>query len=368
MARILIVDDEGPVRKLLGRIVSQLGHQVQLAANAEEAVRTLRDDRIATGPGEHGHIELVLTDVRMPGTSGLDLATQIGVEFPTTAVVMVSGVDDPETAGYAIERGVYGYVLKPFRATEIQITVMNALRRRSVEQENRRHREALEEIIQGRTAELRVTLELLAQSNDRLRLAQEEIIKRLSIASEVRDEETGAHIHRMSAYSAVLADEFGLDAERVELIRVASPLHDVGKIGVPDSILRKPGKHTPEEFEVMKQHAVYGYRTLRETGFQLLDIAATIAWTHHERWDGSGYPRKLAGEDIPIEGRIVAIGDVYDALTTKRVYKPAFSVEKSLDIMREGRGRHFDPHLLDGFLRRFDEIREIQNRFPDVES
>jgi FixJ family two-component response regulator len=155
----------------------------------------------------------VLTDVRMPGTSGLDLATQIGVEFPTTAVVMVSGVDDPETAGYAIERGVYGYVLKPFRATEIQITVMNALRRRSVEQENRRHREALEEIIQGRTAELRVTLQLLAQSNDRLRLAQEEIIKRLSIASEVRDEETGAHIHRMSAYSAVLADEFGLDAD-----------------------------------------------------------------------------------------------------------------------------------------------------------
>ncbi len=358
MARILVVDDEGPVRKLLGRIVSQLGHHVTLAGSADEAVTLLRGD---------GAIELVLTDVRMPGTSGLDLATQIAVDFPMAAVVMVSGVDDPHTAARAIETGVYGYVLKPFRATEIQITVMNALRRRSVELENRRHRDALEDLVQGRTRELSVALELLAQSNSRLEQAQEEIIRRLSIASEVRDEETGAHIHRMSAYSTILADEVGLEPERVELIRVASPLHDVGKIGVPDQILRKPGKHTPEEFELMKQHTVFGYRTLRDTGFPLLDIAAVIAWTHHERWDGSGYPRGLQGEAIPIEGRIVAIADVYDALTTKRCYKPAFSVDKSLEIMREGRGRHFDPELLDGFFRRFDEVRAVQDRFPDAD-
>ena len=161
----------------------------------------------------------------------------------------------------------------------------------------------------------------------------------------------------MSAYSAILADEVGLEPERCELIRVASPLHDVGKIGVPDSILRKPGKHTPDEFEVMKQHAVFGYRTLTGTGFALLDVAATIAWTHHERWEGSGYPRGLKGDQIPIEGRIVAIADVYDALTTKRVYKPAFTVERSLEIMREGKGRHFDPILLECFFRRFDEIQ-----------
>ncbi len=358
MARILVVDDEGPVRKLLGRIVSQLGHHVTLAGNADEAVSSLHGD---------GTIELVLTDVRMPGTSGIDLATQIAVDFPGTAVVMVSGVDDPDTALRAIETGVYGYVLKPFRGTEIQITVMNALRRRMVEMENRRHRDVLEELVQGRTAELSVTLDLLAQSNSRLRQAQEEIIRRLSIASEVRDEETGAHILRMSAYSTVLADEVGLEPERVELIRVASPLHDVGKIGVPDSILKKPGKHTPEEFELMKQHTTFGYRTLRDTGFPLLDIAGIIAWTHHERWDGSGYPRGLAGDAIPIEGRIVAIADVYDALTTKRVYKPAFTVEHSCNILREGKGKHFDPVLLDCFFRRFDEVREIHRRFPDAE-
>jgi len=356
VARILIVDDEGPVRKLLGRIVSQLGHQVSLAGNCDDALAQLR--------GDNG-IELVLSDVCMPGTSGLDLATQIALDFPSAAVVMVSGVDDHETAARAIETGVYGYVLKPFRATEIQITVMNALRRRTVEHENRRHQDALEELVQGRTRELSATLELLAQSNSRLRQAQEEIIRRLSIASEVRDEETGAHIHRMSAYSTIITGQAGLAPEYVEFVRVASPLHDVGKIGVPDSILRKPGKHTPEEFELMKQHTIFGYRTLRDTGFPLLDIAATIAWTHHERWDGGGYPRGLKGEAIPIEGRIVAIADVYDALTTKRVYKPAFSIEKSTAIMREGRGAHFDPTLLDGFFRRFDEVREVQRLFQD---
>ncbi|MFO0751314.1 MAG: response regulator [Myxococcota bacterium] len=358
MARVLIVDDELPVRKLLGRIVSQLGHQCTTAAHAEEGVTRLR---------EAPDIELVLTDVRMPGTSGLDLATQIRVEFPDTAVVMVSGVDDPETASKAIDQGVYGYVLKPFRGSEIQITVMNALRRREVEIENRRHRGQLAELVAERTVELRHTLQLLASTNTRLKQAQEEIIKRLSIASEVRDEETGAHILRMSAYSTILAEEAGLEPEQVELIRVASPLHDVGKIGVPDSILRKPGKHTPEEFEIMKQHAVFGWKTLVGTGFALLDIAAVIAHTHHERWDGTGYPRGLKGPQIPIEGRIVAIADVWDALTTKRVYKPAFSIEVSLDIMRKGRASHFDPQLVDAFLHRFDDIIAIARRFPDTD-
>lgn len=356
MARVLIVDDELPVRKLLGRIVSQLGHQCFMASHADEGVTRLRDQP---------DLELVLTDVRMPGTSGLDLATQIRIEFPDTAVVMVSGVDDPDTASKAIDQGVYGYVLKPFRGSEIQITVMNALRRREVELENRRHRGQLAELVAERTGEVRHTLQLLAATNTRLKQAQEEIINRLSVASEVRDEETGAHILRMAAYSTVLAEEVGLDAEHVDLVRVASPLHDVGKIGVPDSILRKPGKHTPEEFEIMKQHTVFGWRTLSGTGFALLDTAATIAFTHHERWDGGGYPRGLKGPQIPIEGRIVSIADVWDALTTKRVYKPAFGLEQSLDIMRKGRGAHFDPAMLDAFFHRFDDICTIARKFPD---
>ena len=356
MARVLIVDDELPVRKLLGRIITHLGHQCFVASQADEAVARLR---------ETPDLELVLTDVRMPGTSGIDLASQIRIEFPETAVVMVSGVDDPETALSAIGQGVYGYVLKPFRGSEIQITVMNALRRREVELENQRHRGQLAELVAERTAELRKTLQLLATTNTRLKQAQEEMIKRLSVASEVRDEETGAHILRMAAYATMLAEEVGLEPDQVELIRVASPLHDVGKIGVPDRILRKPGKHTPEEFEIMKQHTVFGWRTLIGTGFALLDVAATIAHTHHERWDGGGYPRGLKGPSIPIEGRIVAIGDVWDALTTRRVYKPAFSVEQSLDIMKKGRGTHFDPVLLDAFLHRFDDVVAIYERFPD---
>lgn len=356
MANILVVDDEAPVRKLLHKLLTRHGHHCVVASSTAEALATL---------GGPTAFELVLADVMMPGTSGLDLASQIASSFPDTAVVMVSGVDDSDTARIAIEAGAYGYVLKPFRARELLIMVMNAIRRREAELDNRRHRHQLEELVAERTAALTSTMRLLEGANRRLSLAQEEIIRRLSIASEVRDEETGAHISRMSRYSELLAGAAGLSRDQVELIRVASPLHDVGKIGVSDRILQKPGRHTPEEFEQMKLHTVFGYRTLAGTDLPLLNVAATIAYTHHEKWSGEGYPRGLAGGAIPIEGRIVAIADVFDALTTKRVYKPAFTVEHTVELMRAGRGQHFDPELLDLFLGRLDDVLAIREEFPD---
>jgi len=353
---VLIVDDEASIARLLARVVESYGYPTTIALDAEEATLRL---------AERDDIVLVLADVGLPGRSGIDFVASLVTDFPDVAFVMVSGLDDPSVARRALEVGAYGYVLKPFRPAEIQIVLMNAFARRRLEIENRRHRASLETLIEARTQELRKTLELLSRSNRSLMRAQEEIIQRLSIASEVRDEETGAHILRMSAYSALLASEAGLPSIEVELIRVASPLHDVGKIGIPDRILRKPGRHTPAEFEIMKQHTVIGHRTLCGTGFDLLDIAANIALCHHERWDGSGYPHGTLGDAIPLAGRIVAIADVFDALTTRRIYKPAFSIEHSLDLMREGRGTHFDPELLDGFLRRIDDILEIRARFPD---
>jgi putative two-component system response regulator len=356
MTRILIVDDDPAICRLLVRMTEQTGYPAMIAAQADEALHAIEHNR---------DIGLVLADVALPGMSGIDLARVVTRTHPDVAVVMVSGIDDPETARLALENGANGYVLKPFRPTEIQIVVMNTLARRRLEIENRRHRERLEELVSERTGELRRTLELLSSSNRNLMRAQEEIIRRLSIASEIRDEETGAHILRMSAYSALLAEEVGLGAQEVELIRVASPLHDVGKIGIPDRILRKPGKHTPAEFEIMKQHTVIGHRTLSGTGYALLDTAATIALCHHERWDGSGYPEGLAGERIPMAGRIVAIADVFDALTTRRIYKPAFTLEHSLELMRASSGTHFDPELFAAFLRRIDDILAIRSRFPD---
>ncbi len=204
-------------------------------------------------------------------------------------------------------------------------------------------RRALQAEIEDRSSELRRAL-------TELEIAQAETVRRLSMAVEFRDEDTGAHIERIGRFSTLLAEQAGLEGELCELMSYAAPLHDVGKVAIPDAILLKPGSLTPEERAIVETHAEEGYRLLRGSSSSILDMAATIALSHHEKWDGSGYPRGLAGEEIPIEGRIVAVADVFDALTTDRVYRPAFSVERAVEMMREQRGRHFDPVLLDIFL------------------
>lgn len=355
MARILIVDDELHIRTLLRRLLAREGHTCDSAGTAEEAWSKLQTSEY----------ELVLSDVNMPGTSGLDLAPSIEADFPDTPVVMVTGVDDPKVARQATESGAYGYIIKPFEPNEIIIGVMNALRRRELEIENRQHRNVLEELVAARTEALRRTFVELQRAHVDLKNAQEETINRLSIASEFRDEETGAHIQRMSHYCELLAQKAGLEPDRCELIRMASPLHDVGKIGIADRILQKPGRHTPEEFAEMKRHAEIGYNILAGSGTELLDAASLIAWTHHEKWNGAGYPRGLKGKEIPMEGRICSIADVFDALTSERCYKEAFSVEKSIGIMSDGRGTHFDPELFDIFIGNLDAVLAIRAQFPD---
>ncbi len=204
-------------------------------------------------------------------------------------------------------------------------------------------RRALQRQIDDRSSELRRAL-------TELEIAQAETVRRLSMAVEFRDEDTGAHIERIGRFSTLLAAQLGLETELCELLSHAAPLHDIGKVAIPDSILLKPGPLTPEERAIVETHAEEGHRLLRGSSSSILDMAATIALSHHEKWDGSGYPRGLAGEDIPLEGRIVAVADVFDALTSDRVYRLAFSVEEAVELMTEQRGRHFDPVLLDAFL------------------
>ena len=202
----------------------------------------------------------------------------------------------------------------------------------------------------ARTTALRETIAQLESSDTELRRLREETIRRLSWAAEFRNQETGEHIVRMSLYCALLARLAGLDTEQAELIRIASPMHDVGKIGIPDRILLKPGHLTAEEREVMEAHAEMGHRILAGSGVELLDLAAEMALTHHERIDGSGYPRGLAGNAIPVEGRICAIADVFDALTSDRVYRQAFQPDEARELMLQGRGTQFDADLLDLFV------------------
>jgi putative two-component system response regulator len=353
--RILVVDDEEPVRRIVARILNKQGFQCDEAGDADDALRKL----------EAGNYAVVLTDMNMPGRSGLELIETIRTRFPDVAPVMMTGVDETELADRALTMGAYGYLIKPTKPNELVINIANAIRRRTLELENRRHRDRLEDMVKERTSALWEAIRDLERAQQDLRSSQEETVMRLSLAAEYRDDETARHIHRMSQYCGLLAERAGLGQERADLIRIASIMHDVGKIGIPDSILLKPGKLTPQEREVMCGHAEIGHQILAGSDSQLLQIAATIAVTHHERVDGNGYPRGLKDGDIPLEGRIAAIADVFDALTTDRVYRKAFPWPRALTMMREEKGRHFDPTLLDLMFDNIEKVIEIKEAMDD---
>src|SRR5215210_2745240 len=297
MARILIVDDEPAIRELLCRLLERDGHESAVANDVAQARAQL----------ELEDFEVVLCDVNLPGESGLVFVRYALSADRDIAVVMVTGFDDPELAETALELGAYGYVVKPFRPSELSIAVANALRRRRLEIENRDHRDRLQDTVLEQTRALREAVHGLEGKERELQESREETIRRLARAAEFRDRETGDHIERVSHTSALLARHLGLVSERCELLRIASPLHDIGKIAVPDRVLLKPGPLTSDERSQMERHAEAGYWMLAGSGQPLLELAALVAWTHHERVDGTGYPRGLAGDEIPIEGRIVAV-------------------------------------------------------------
>ncbi len=353
--KLLVVDDEEPVRRALQRILERNGYDCTTAHDASSARVALEEERF----------DLVLSDVNMPGQSGLDLVKSIVVQYPGTATVMCTGLDDAALARTAIEIGAYGYIVKPFEPNEILIAVLNALRRRELELENRQHREHLEEMVRDRTSDLWNAISDLERAHKEIRVSREETIERLSVAAEFKDQETASHIRRMSLYCALLAERLGEDSARCEELRLASQMHDVGKIGVPDHILSKPGPLTNDEWRIMKQHSAIGYRILSNSSSELLNLAAGIALTHHERMDGKGYPQGLVEDDIPFEGRIAAVADVFDALTSNRVYRKAFQLGEALEIMREGKGDHFDPRILDCFFESMDRVLGIREVHPD---
>jgi putative two-component system response regulator len=263
-------------------------------------------------------------------------------------------VDDRATAIRTLQAGAFGYVIKPFDRNELLISVVNALERRRLAMLAIGYQQELEGEVRQRT--------------EQLRLREEEIALRLVTAAEHRDAETGAHIRRIGLYSEIIARASGWDPEQAEEIRLAAPMHDVGKIGIPDHILLKPGALTSTEFSVIEQHTTMGAAILAGSRVPLLRLAREIALTHHERWDGSGYPRGLEGDQIPEPGRIVAVADVYDALVHTRIYRPALSEAQALRIMQRARGRHFDPEIFDTFLRVLPEVREVRIRLGEEQT
>jgi putative two-component system response regulator len=353
VSRLLVVDDEPALRGWARRLLGDHGYNCDEAGDGAAARVRLRDDRY----------QLALLDVNMPGESGMALLAHIRGAHPDCAVVMVTGEDSVELAMSAIEHGAYGYIIKPAEAGELLINVANALHRRDQDLRTRSLLEMLHATASERGERLEQALQDLRLQEGRVRASQAETIFRLARMVEFRDEETGRHVRRMSAYCEMIARNSGLAAEECERIRLASQLHDVGKVAISDAILFKPGKLTSTEFETIKTHAQIGYEMLRGSSSEVVRVGARIARSHHERWDGGGYPQGLAGEEIPREGRIAAIADVFDALTSDRVYRPAFPFKAAVRKMHEGRASHFDPHLLDAFAQALPEVESVYEAY-----
>jgi putative two-component system response regulator len=361
-ARILIVDDVPLNAKVL---------QTQLALAGYRHCTTL-SDATRTLPAIASNVpDLLILDLVMPQISGLEILEVLRAT-PRTArlpILVVTASESREQKRRALELGATDFLHKPVDAEELIPRVRNVLAVKT-------YAEDLERRVRERTQQLE--------------RARRELIVCLARAGEQRDHETGNHTLRVGCYAALIAEELGFDSSYVDTIKVAVTLHDLGKIAVPDSILRKPGPLNREERQRMQEHCAAGKRicaplSAKECEFfsvtavdgaasigcctaPLLQMAASIAWTHHERWDGSGYPRQLAGEDIPIEGRIAAVADVFDALSTSRPYKPALALDTCFAILASGRGTHFDPAVLEAFLARRAEIVEIHATYRDQDT
>ena len=346
MSRIAVIDDSVINLTLLGALVATLDDcEPLLFAESPEGLAWCSENLP----------DLVVVDYMMPQIDGIEFIARLravpGRE--DVPILMITANDDRDVLYEALQMGATDFLTKPvdtveFRARASIMLTLRANQKRMVD----RNRELAEEVRKA-TAEIRSR--------------EQELLFRMSRAAEFRDPETGAHIQRMAHYSALVARQMGMSEAEQELLLQAAPMHDVGKIGIPDYILLKPGKLTHEEFEVMKNHAKLGHELLHGSGSAVLQAGAVIALSHHEKYDGSGYPVGLRGDAIPLLGRIVAVADVFDALTSERPYKKAWDLDKAVAFLREGSGAHFDPACVEAFLAAWSDVLSVRERFADEE-
>jgi putative two-component system response regulator len=329
-ARILIVDDEPANVLLLERILDEAGYPNHTATTDPRQVLTIH---------ARYHPDLILLDLAMPHLDGLTVMAQLRQVLPagTFLPILVLTADmTTQAKQQALSGGATDFLVKPFDSTEVLLRIGNLLQTRRLHLELQGHNQLLEQRVRDRTAQLEA--------------ARNEILERLALAAEYRDDETHQHTLRVGESSALLAAALGLPDEQIQRLRQAAPLHDIGKIGISDTVLLKPAKLTPAEFEHVKTHTLIGGRILADSPVPVLQLGREIALTHHERWDGSGYPHGLNGKHIPLSGRIVSVADVFDALTHDRPYKHAWPVDQAVAEITAQRGHQFDPDVVDAFL------------------
>jgi len=342
---VMIVDDQSTGRVILAEIVRSIDKYV-------DAV-TFEDPEAALDYARRHVVDMVITDYQMPKMNGIELVRELRRVFhdDSVPIVMITVDRQPEVRYQALNHGVIDFLTRPIDRIEYRQRFVNLLALRRNEIENTNRRKWLEEKVRVATQELR--------------RREVDTLFRLARSAESRDKVTGFHLPRMASYCALIAKGHGLSAAQQEAIELAAPMHDLGKIGIPDRILQSSGKLSPQDMEVMKTHAVLGYELLKDSGSEFLQMGAVIALGHHEKYDGSGYPYGLKGPAIPLESRIVAMGDVYDALTSVRPYKQAWQPDQAFAWMREQSGRHFDPELLEVLLRSRAEILAIAAQYSD---
>jgi len=357
--KILLVDDEENISNSLKRLLVNEEWELYTANNGFNAIKLF---------DEH-EFSLVVSDYRMPGLNGVELLKLIKEESPDTIRIILTGFTDVTVAVAAINDGeIYKFIAKPWNSEDLKVQIRRAIeyyellyeRRKllkTIKTQNEKLKKwniNLEKKVEEKTKELKHAYQSLKE-------AYLDTIHILVIAAEFKDKDTGNHIKRISRFSSLIAKKYGLSDEEIENILYATPMHDIGKIGVPDAILLKKGELITKEFEIMKTHSIMGSKILANTKSEILELAHIIAKSHHEKWNGGGYPEGLSGKQIPLMGRIVCLADVFDALTSKRPYKDPYPVEIACDIIKKQSGEIFDPDLVDIFWENFDEILKIRN-------